>query len=409
MATLRLAFQLGWRNLWRNKRRTGIMLAAIALGAWAMIFLTAFSRGMVDQMLLDGIRALPGHVQIHHPGFRDDPSVATLLSPPSERLSAALEGEGVVAWSSRVRVPAVVSSERETRGVTLIGIDPEAERDISFLADDLVEGRNLESPDDKGLVLGKKLAERLETEVGKRVVIMSQDPDNEIAERGFRVVGLFESELEIQELSFAFAGEATVQKLLRIGDQTSEIAIAATDYRSVEPLYEKVREAAGETVSVEPWYEVDTFLSTMRTMMDSFVYIWVMIVFLALSFGLVNTLVMAVFERVREIGLMLALGVTPRNIMAQIVAEAILLLAVGLALGNVVALLSLAALKGGVDLSMFAKGLEQMGAGSVLVPSVQLPDVLLANGLVLVLGFFASLSPAWRASRLEPVEAISKV
>ena len=409
MGTLRLAVQLGWRNLWRNKRRTGIMLAAIAVGVWAMIFVTAFSRGMVDQMVRDGIRALPGHVQIHHPGFRDDPSVATLIPPPDAQLLAALEEQDVAGWASRVRVPAVVSSERDTRGVTLVGIDPAAERDISFVADDLVEGRHLESAEDKGLILGRKLAERLETGLGKRVVIMSQDPDNEIAERGFRIVGLFESELEVQELGFAFAGEATVQKLLRIGDQTSEIAIAADDYRDAGLLYEKVAAAAGEDLTVEPWYEVDTFLSTMRTFMDSFVFIWVMIVFLALSFGLVNTLVMAVFERVREIGLMLALGVTPKNIMAQIVAEAVLLLIVGLVIGNVLGWATLAPLKGGVDLSIFAEGMQQFGAGSVLVPSMQLSDVLTANVLVLVLGFFASLSPAWRASRLEPVEAISKV
>ena len=158
MSTGRLAIQLGWRNLWRNKRRTGIMLAAIVVGAWAMIFVTAFTRGMVDQMVDDGIRALPGHVQIHHPGFRDDPSVATLIDPPSERLIEVLEAGEVAGWTSRVRVPAVISSERDTRGVTLVGIDPESERDISFVADDLSEGRYLESRDDKGLILGRKLA-----------------------------------------------------------------------------------------------------------------------------------------------------------------------------------------------------------------------------------------------------------
>lgn len=409
MATLRLALQLGWRNLWRNKRRTGIMLAAIGVGAWAMIFVTAFSRGMVDQVVRDGIRALPGHVQIHHPGFRDDPSVATLIDRPRADLVAALTDEAVTSWTSRVRVPAVVSSERETRGVTLVGIDPETERDISFVADDLVEGRFLESPEDKGLILGRKMAERLETGLGKRVVVMSQTPSNDIAERGFRIVGLFESELEAQELGFAFAGEEQVQRLLEIGDRTSEIAIAVADLEKVKPVFETVEAAAGEEVEVAPWFEVDSFLFSLHTMMDSFVYLWVIIVFLALSFGLVNTLVMAVFERVREIGLMLALGVTPRNIRAQIVAEALLLLVVGLVLGNVAAWVTLSLFKDGVDLSVVSEGLQQMGAASVLIPSVTLEDVLTANVLVLVLGFFASLSPAWRASRLEPVEAITKV
>ncbi len=406
--TLRLAAQLGWRNLWRNKRRTLIMLAAVVLGAWAMILMTALTRGLVGGVVQDGIRALPGHVQIHHPGFREDPSVATLMDPPSEELLAALASEEIPAWSQRVRVPAVISSERDTRGVTLVGIDPEAERDISFIADDVSDGRHLESADDKGLILGRKLAERLETELGKRVVVMSQDPDNEIAERGFRVVGIFDSELEAQELGFAFAGEKTVQKLLRIGDRTSEIAIAAPDYRQVDPIYERVRAAAPADVEVAPWYEVDTYLATMQSMMDSVVVIFVVIIFLVLAFGLANTLVMAVYERVREIGLMLALGVTPKNVMAQILAEAILLLGTGLVVGNVIAWLTILPIRDGIDLTAFAEGLADMGAGTTLVPSLQLQDVIVANVLVLVLGFFASISPAWRASRLEPVEAISK-
>ena len=159
---------------------------------------------------------------------------------------------------------------------------------------------------------------------------------------------------------------------------------------------------------MEPWYEIDTYLATMRSMMDSVVFIFVIIIFLVLAFGLVNTLVMAVYERVREIGLMLALGVSPKNIMAQILAEAVLLLGVGLALGNLAAWLAILPIRDGLDLSFIAEGLADMGAGATLVPSLRLQDVVTANVLVLVLGFVASLSPAWRASRLEPVEAISK-
>jgi len=142
--------------------------------------------------------------------------------------------------------------------------------------------------------------------------------------------------------------------------------------------------------------------------MDGFVWVWIVVVFLALSFGLVNTLVMAVFERVREIGLMLALGMTPRNILSQIVAESLLLLVFGLALGNLLAWASIEPLKGGIDVSVVAEGMEMMEASSVLYPALYVGDMILANVIVLVLGFLASLSPAWRASRYEPVQAITK-
>jgi ABC-type lipoprotein release transport system permease subunit len=177
------------------------MLSAIAVGAWAMIFMTALTRGMVDQMIDDGISVIPGHVQIHDPEYLDDPSVNNRVALSDADLDARFGDAGLIAWAGRVRVPAIVTSERESRGVTLLGIDPQAERSFSFVDYDDVNGRFLEGSDDKGVVLGAKLADTLETEVGKRVVLMSQDPDNEIADRGFRVVGLFHAEMEATEES----------------------------------------------------------------------------------------------------------------------------------------------------------------------------------------------------------------
>jgi ABC-type lipoprotein release transport system permease subunit len=409
MSGFKIILRLAWRNLWRNHRRTLIMLAAIVVGAWAMIFMTALMRGMVDDMVKDGIRALPGHVQIHHAAYRDDPTISNSMSPPDDTLVSVLDSGEVVAWTTRVRVPAVVASERDTRGITLVGIDPVRERAISFVADDLVEGRFLESPDDKGLVVGRKLVEKLETGLGKRVVIMSQDKENEIADRGFRIVGLFDSELDQHEETFVFAGRSTVQQLLGVGDAVSEVAILGRDYRDVDGLTRMVGEGAGSHVEVLPWNEIDTYLGSMLAMMDGFVWLWIVVVFLALSFGLVNTLVMAVFERVREIGLMLALGMTPRYILLQIVMESILLLVVGLAIGNVAAWATIEPLKSGIDVSIVGEGMELFGAASVLYPALYLSDVVLANVIVIVLGFFASLSPAWRASQYDPVRAITKV
>jgi len=409
MGDLRITLRLAWRNLWRNHRRTLIMLAAVVVGVWAMIFMTALMRGMVDDMVRDGIRALPGHVQVHHPAFRDDPSVSNVMPPPDGPLLRALEQPDVVAWTTRVKVPAVISSERNTRGVTLVGIDPDRERGLSFVADDMAEGRFLESRDDEGLVVGRKLLERLETGLGKRVVVMGQDPENNIVDRGFRVVGVFESAMQSHEDSFVFAAEGTVQRLLEIDDKVSEIAVLGKDYRNVDGLRQNLAEAAGSEAEVRPWKELEGYLGSMLEMMDGFVLVWIVVVFLALSFGLVNTLVMAVFERVREIGLMLALGMTPRNILSQIMAESVLLLVLGLAVGDLLAWATIEPLKGGIDLSIVGEGMELWGATSVLYPALLFEDVVLANVVVILLGLLASLSPAWRASRYEPVEAITKV
>ncbi len=398
---------LSWRNLWRNHRRTGIMLGAISVGVWAMIFMTALMRGMVDDMLNQGIRNLPGHIQIQHPEFLDDPSVVNSIDEPRGDLLAALENNGVRIWANRIKVPAVIMSERESRGINLIGIEPVSEADISGVPARISQGRFLESIQDKGLVIGAKLAERLETRLGKRVVIMSQDPDNNLAERGFRVIGIYRAELAAQEESNVYAARGTLQELLRIEGRVSQIVLVDDDYRNVESLYRRVAAATPAGLEVKPWYEIDTYLAVMFNMMDGFVLIWVIIIFLALSFGLVNTLIMAIFERIREIGLIQALGMRPGLIVYQILLESLMLLLIGLVVGNMLALVTIKPLEDGLDVSIVAEGMAMMGAGSVIYPSLTLYDVVLANVVVILLGILTSILPAWRASRLDPVRALN--
>jgi len=364
---------------------------------------------MVSQMVRDGIDVLPGHVQIHQANFRDDPSVANMIPMTDTEIKKRFDGAGFRAWASRVRVPAVVTSEYESRGVTLLGVDPEQERGLTFVKYDKVEGRFLDSPDDSGIVIGRKLAKTLDTGLGKRIVLMSQDPDNDIADRGFRVVGLFESSVKSNEENFVFAGKTTIQKMLKIGDHVTEIFVLGDDYRNVEPTFRKAKALVGDDLEVTRWSDLDKYLASMLKVMDGFVVVWMVVVFLAMSFGLVNTLVMAVFERVREIGLMLALGVRPLLILGQVVVESTLLLAMGLALGSVLAWATVQPMKDGVDVSIVGQGMEMWGMSSVLYPELLTSDIVLANLVVLVLGFLASLSPAWRAAHYEPVEALTKV
>jgi ABC-type lipoprotein release transport system permease subunit len=404
---LRVVLTLSWRNLWRNHRRTGIMLGAIAVGVWAMIFMTALMRGMVDDMLNQGIRNLPGHIQVQHPAFLDDPSVVNSIAEPDDDFRARLDQIGAANWVTRIKVPAVIASERETRGINLIGIEPSAEADISGLPALIDSGRFLESEQDQGIIVGARLAERLETRLGKRVVIMSQDPENNIRERGFRIVGIYRGKLPELEDFNVYAARDTLQKLLHIEGRISQLIVVGEDYRHIEPLYQRLRHILPATLEARAWYQIDSYLAAMFKMMDGFVLVWIIIIFLALSFGLVNTLVMAVFERVREIGLIQALGMRPGLIVYQILLESLLLLLIGLGIGNGLALLTIIPLQSGLDISAVAEGMAMMGAGSVLYPKLLATDMLLANAVVIVLGTITSIIPAWRAARLDPVRALN--
>ncbi|MCP4876778.1 MAG: ABC transporter permease [Gammaproteobacteria bacterium] len=411
MAVFRLNFNtlltLSWRNLWRNYRRTGIMLGAIAIGVWAMIFMTALMRGMVDDMLNQGIRNLPGHIQIQHPDFLDDPNVVNSIAEPSGELLLVLKQSGTKRWATRIKVAAVIASERETRGINLLGIEPDAEADISGLPALISEGRFLETNQDKGIVIGAKLAERLETRLGKRVVVMSQDPDNNLSERGFRIVGIYRAKMPGLEEFNVYTARDTLQQLLHIEGRVSQIILVDEDYREIEPLYEKISQATPPGLDTRTWYQIDSYLAAMFNMMDGFVLVWVVIIFLALSFGLVNTLVMAIFERIREIGLIQALGMRPALIVYQILLESLLLLLIGLAIGNSLAVATVKPLESGLDISIVAEGMAMMGVSSMLYPNLTLYDMVLANSVVIILGILTSILPAWRAASLDPVRALN--
>ncbi len=404
-----ILIKLAWRNLFRNHRRTLIMLSAITVGVWAMIFMTAMTQGMVTQMIHDGISVIPGHAQARNPQFGDDPTVNNLLPVPDSEIANRLKGRAFSSWSTRLSVPAVISSERESRGVTLLGIDPEREADFTFVDIESLEGRYLEGVSDQGVLIGAKLLETLKTRLGNRIVLMSQTPDNDIADRGFRIVGVFNAKVELWEETWVLTGKETLQKMLGVPDRVTEAIVFGEGYRQVDTVAGSLRDLFDDSVSVQQWTELDRYLGTMLEVMDGFTLVWVVVIFLALSFGLVNTLVMAVFERVREIGLMLALGMRPSAILGQIIIESMLLLVIGLALGNALAWLSVQAFPDGIDISIVAKGMEMMGASSILMLDMRTQDVVLANSVVLILGFLASLSPAWRASRYDPIEAIHKV
>lgn len=403
---LKLIAVLAWRNLWRNYRRTLIMLAALIVGVWAMIFMTALMRGMVDNAVKNGLQTFVGHMQIHQKNYLEDPAITNSMQAPDQKLRAVLDQQAN-AWTSRVRVPAMINSERESRGITLMGINPQSEARMSFLAEGIVEGRYLENESDHGVLIGRKLAQKLDTNLGKRIVIMSQDPENNIVDKGARIVGIYQASLSATEEEFVFMGLKTSQAFLGLQDKISEIEILGEDYRDLSSLQTEIAKEVDNANQLLPWNKLQVYLSSMLSVMDGFTMIWMIVVFIALSFGLINTLVMAVFERTREFGLMLALGMQPRVILIQVLCESVFLLIIGLLVGTTLAWTAIQPLKSGIDISSVAQGMEMMGVGAVLFPSLYMKDVITANCIVIVLGILASLLPAIKASHLKPIEAMN--
>lgn len=402
-----LFLSLAWRNIWRNRRRTLITFVAIGVGVWSMIVLAALMDAWAMSVFNASTNTLTGHGQIHASDYLDDPTVDHRFVLSKGPLTTLLESEHVKAWASRVRVPAIIQTERENSPVELVGINPQRERDLSFIGDAVHEGRYLKDNQDPGILLGRKLARRLHTSVNKRVVIMSQSSTGGIAERGFRVVGIFDAEQEETETAYAFIALKQAQDMLAIGGDISEIAFIVNDLNSLPEFIQQLRNAAPD-LDVQPWYALEPFTDAILKISDGTIALWTVVMFVLVAFGLVNTLLMAVFERTREFGLLQALGLSPRLIIVVVLLESLLLIGVGVVAGLLTGIFTVLAFHNGLDLGVLAKGATMFGAGRVLYPQLHTEQVIYIGLFVWIAGIVTSIYPAWRAVRESPVEAISK-
>ena len=402
--------QLAWRNIWRNPRRTTIMLIAVVIGVWSMIFEVALMRGIAVGMIKNGIDTLTGHIQIHHKGYRDDPVIENSIRDPAAVESALKKilppGS---RWTVRVRVNAIASNARHSSGVTLVGIDPASEAEVSFIGKALSRGHYLKRNDQHGILVGEALLDKFETKIGHRLVLMSQDTHRDIASRAFRIVGTFRAEMQNTEKQYIFITRTAAQHMLKLKNGISEVSIILPDSKQTSRFSADLKKAlsAGQ-YEVYTWEQLLPLVTAYLQLLDGFIYIWYVVIFIAMGFGIVNTTLMAVFERIREFGLLKALGMKPWWIIRGVLTESLFLLIIGMTIGNILALLSIHALMdNGINLSTFAAGAEFAGMSRVIYPVLTIKDWSVANFVVMILGLLVSIYPAAKAARFTPVEALA--
>ncbi len=402
---LGLLVRLSWRNLWRYRRRNLMLFVAILVAIAACLLLGSLIRGMQRDMMRDAVANLSGNLKVLAPGYREDPSIERGFAV-DKSFRPNIPAAEVLGWTRRVRVPAVVISERETRGITLVGIDPRDERTMSFLADASIRGDMLRDRDDGRILLGAELAARLETTVGRRVVVMTQGADGLNREVGYRIAGLYDAPGTALEKTFAFTGIRPLQKMLGTRDVT-EISVRLRN--------DKYTAAADRALSkqmqprdVFSWRQLEPQAAAMVQFSDVGITIWFVILLLALAFGLINSLITAVLERVSEFGMLRALGMRPGAVVVQVVIESVLIVAFALLGGIVVGIGLIHYLSGGIDLSNYAAGVEMWGMRGRLVPHLVTADIVTLASMALALAVIASAYPAWRAVRIKPLDALRR-
>jgi ABC-type lipoprotein release transport system permease subunit len=402
-----LLLPLAWRNLWRNPRRTGITLAVIAIGMWSILVFSIVLKAWAVSSRDTSLRQLTGEGQIHAVGYVDDPNVIHRMKWPSAKLNLALNSPNVAAWAPRVRVPAVIQSEYRTRAITFLGVAPPRERAISDLPSQIGVGRYLRDAQDNGIVIGRDLALRLKTRMGKRIIVMAQAADGHLAEASFQIVGLFDATRPAED-EYAFTGLSTAQSLLGIRGDISEISFNPAPDEPLDRLVAGLR-ASVPSLDIEPWTLFSPLAYTMESFSQSYIAIWLMVMFTLMAIGIVNTQLMAVFERTREFGLLQALGMRPGLILLQVTLESALLVGFGVVAGVVLTLATLAPFRNGLDLGFLAAGAEMYGAGRVLYPRFDGLDAARSCLIIWLLGIVASFWPARSAFRSDPVAAMGQL
>lgn len=404
MRVLAILFPFAWRNLWRNRRRTLITLLVVAVGVWSILAFNSIIRAWSDSTLTGSLKNMTGEAQLHAPGYLDDPDITHSFPLPAGRLKALLDSDMIKAWAPRLRTPAIVQSEYETLPVTLVGIVPRREAGVSFIADAVTQGVPLRDGDDGGVLLGRHLAERLKTRVGKRVVIMANDAAGRLTQRGARVKGVFTA-LRGMEDGFMFTGLHAAQHFLEADGRLSEIALMSAPDTPLDTVLQRLGGAAPQ-LDIKSWAQLKPITKGIHDLTEGFIYIWLWVMFVLIAIGVVNTQLMAVYERTREFGLLQALGFRPAWVIVEVLLEAVQIIGFGVFAGALAAYLTVHALQGGISLGALSAGADFLGTERILYPRMDVTEFVMTVVVVWGLGVLTALWPARRAMRFNAIEAM---
>ena len=405
----RFYFAVSWRNLWRHRRRTLITAAAMGLGIAMCMASIAFQDGMYGQMFDVMVTDSLGHVQLHHPDYpAKKRSYDTLKAEVVAPIKAL---DGVESVAPRLFSYALGGGSESSSGVQLVGVSPVDEAGLTGIHKKLSEGEWLAAEPALQAVLGVELADELSLGVGDEIVLVGQDAYGGVANELYTVVGLARTGQTARDRTGVWVHLTDLQMFLAMDDQLHEVLVVGDDVEAAASLKARVRALPqAADAMVRSWDEANPQTAQLMGMQDVGAFIMLSIVLSVAALGVLNTMLMSVFERVREFGGLRAIGLAPRQLMVLVILESMLLATVATLFGLVMGGALDAYLVGvGLDFSVDGgKGLTYAGVtlDPVIRGIVRPQGIIITVIAVYVVTLLAAVWPAIRASRLEPVEAM---
>lgn len=405
--------RIAWRNLGRSRRRTMIALAAIGIAQTAVLAVTGMMNGRNDWTVDAVTGPMLGHVQVHAPGWREDQAPDLVIEDVEARLAAIRGLEGVGQAYARIYAPALAASDVDGHAVVMVGVDAQLEAAPGGLLDGLPEAG---LPHDRSVLVGSVLARDAGIAVGDELAILGQRADGSLATDLFTVSGLLRTPVDLINRTGVVVSLAAAQDTFGMPDMAHEITIrgAGSGAGDAAPALAARIAALPRLAGLEvlPWRVLAPEIEGMLASSSAVGSVVLLVVFIAAAAGVANTMLMATFERRRELGMMLSLGTTPMRLVRMILTEAVFLGLLGVLTGSVcgglIVLMQghtgislLAGAEEGADLTAFGVNF----AGSIY-PYLRLSDYVPGFIGVTIVSILAALWPAIFTARLEPVEAM---
>ncbi len=403
---MKTLIKIAWRNVWRNKLRSSLVILSIVLGIWAGLFLMAMTLGLNEQRMSGAVDTYLSHLQIHNPKFKEDNNIQFVIQDKEQAVKTLQEEKQVKAYAERMVVIGMINNAKGSRGVQMLGINPENEKKLTTISTLLVEGTYFTKFKKNPAVIGKKLADRLNLKIKSKIVVSFQDMNGELTSGLFRVEGIFKTNSSMFDEGTVFVRMNDLDKVASMNGQIHEIAVLGNTIKDTDKL--KADLASKITKSkVETWSEISPELGYAQEMMGSFVFFFMGIVLMALAFSIINTMLMAVLERKKELGMLMAVGMNKKRLFAMISIETIFIVLIATPIGMALAVLTINYFSvHGIDLSAVASGLESLGIGSRIFTYLPQDKYIQITIMTLIVAFVASIFPARRALKLQPAEAI---
>ncbi|MEE4256772.1 MAG: FtsX-like permease family protein [Bacteroidales bacterium] len=403
-----MIWSVAWRNVWRNKLRSLVVILATAIGLYGSLFMVALMNGMMKQKVDATIENEISDMQIHNPKFLENESISYAIPEP-EKVEEILDSEeGIKAYCMRAKATGMASTARSGNGVMINGINPESEMKVTAIHSKLSDGKYFEKNSRiASIVISARLADQLKTGVGKKVVLTTAALNGETAQALFHVEGIYRtSNTVFDELNVFIRTEDLMKMVQPDTNIVSEIAIMYHDNVDIKQAKASLSEKL-PALSVQTWKELAPTVLALLAMMDQFGFILIMIILLALTFGIINVMLMVIIERTRELGMLMAIGMNRFKVFRMIMLETIFMSVTGAVIGVVMTIITVnLTARNGINFASWSEGFEALGYSSHVFPVIATSFYVFLGFMVIIAAMLASVWPARKALKLQPADAV---